>query len=577
MAVKVHYEILAQENRTTGWALFEAKANRDGALKLAKNLMDAGGLTGIRVVKQAYDEISGEYRAITIYEDGLRQTLLSAEEEDVTETAPCSQPEDFYSGPARKAIFRYLYTFLVHNKLTATELLHRSDMLDKLENTGTFLQHAVQSAAMARSGSGQNSVQHQIRHLHDLVVKAYARVFYDSKHNVFPHIPGDGFGKLASKLATNADGIYILNGALSNYLSDSRDWNDKIVRLLRLTEIPTPNEAGHRLLMAAVGGMAAEIVHSAAAVQELIGPKDNFGEALYSLTSLLVGRVPPTHDPALPGLIGLCRQFAKDKLPKARLTLAARLVAELRRYKRLGSGSLLEELTVMEEIAALAANIPGKYMVRDALAGALDLRSHRLVADDNLSPLLQRRSAEDKIELLLSICDRIYGKHNKMKLLSAVRRLAEGEDFRESFLSGGVPIIKRLQSLAGFIAAVQSNNVPERSRMEAVQALDKIALEAAVQAKLFERIATQPVNAAEKTVMISKLFTGGAIAEGMLANKAREQMLNYVSRPGFLKAYVEQLKAGGVTVDAASATMELVDMLKKAGIAPEQSLKAMVA
>lgn len=577
MAIKVHYEVLALEDKVSGWSLYEAKANREGALKLAKNLMDAGGLIGVKIVKQAYDEVSGDYRAITIYEDGLRRTLISAEEEDISDTALCTQPEEFYSGRSRKAIYRYVYTFLMLNRLTATELLHRADMLDKLENTGTFLQHAVQSAAMARSTVGKTSVQQCIRQLHDLVVRAYAKVFYDAKRDVFPNIKAEAFGKLATDLVSHSDGIYILNGALANYLRDCGSWNEKLIHLLRLTEVETSNEAGKKLLTAAVGGLAAEIVFSASAVMELIGPKDNFGEALYCLASLLNGRVPVSHDPKLPGMIVLCRYFAQDQLPKARLTLAARLVAEIKRYKRLGAGSLLEELGAMEEIAQLAAQIPHKYMVRDSLTGALDLRSHRLITDDQLAPLLLETPVEDQVDLLLTIARRIYGKHNKMKLLGVARHMIENEPFREVYQSGQTPIVKRLQRLAGFINAVQACKVPERTRIELVNALDKVAYEAAIQAKLFERIDAQPVNSAEKAMMISRLFTGGAIAGGALAMRARELMMAYVGRPGFLKAYVEQLKLSGAKVDATAATIELIEMMRKAGIAPEQSLKAMVA
>ena len=46
---------------------------------------------------------------------------------------------------------RLLIDFLSRNKITITELIHRADLLEKLEATGTVYQHAIQKIAVAQA------------------------------------------------------------------------------------------------------------------------------------------------------------------------------------------------------------------------------------------------------------------------------------------------------------------------------------------------------------------------------------------------------------------------------------------
>ena len=46
---------------------------------------------------------------------------------------------------------RLLTDFLSRNRVTITELIHRADMLEKLEATGTVYQHAIQKVAVAQA------------------------------------------------------------------------------------------------------------------------------------------------------------------------------------------------------------------------------------------------------------------------------------------------------------------------------------------------------------------------------------------------------------------------------------------
>ncbi len=94
---------------------------------------------------------------------------LQEEIVQATQETPCTRVEDLYLAPARHIFSRLLMKdFLVKHTLTITELLHRADMMKKIETTGTLLQYIVQQVAVARASAEKRPVQPIIRELNDL-------------------------------------------------------------------------------------------------------------------------------------------------------------------------------------------------------------------------------------------------------------------------------------------------------------------------------------------------------------------------------------------------------------------------
>jgi recombinational DNA repair protein (RecF pathway) len=81
----------------------------------------------------------------------------------------------------------------------------------------------------------------------------------------------------------------------------------------------------------------------------------------------------------------------------------------------------------------------------------------------------------------------------------------------------------------------------------------------------------------ERAIAFLKLFAAGTFTEGRLAEKARALVLTQLAQPGFFTAYVSQLAQSNGQSDADSAMSSLMQMLEKAGIAPETGLKSLAA
>ncbi|MBW8709036.1 MAG: hypothetical protein JF627_07225, partial [Alphaproteobacteria bacterium] len=81
----------------------------------------------------------------------------------------------------------------------------------------------------------------------------------------------------------------------------------------------------------------------------------------------------------------------------------------------------------------------------------------------------------------------------------------------------------------------------------------------------------------EKAQTLLKLATGGILTEGQLSVRARELILGYMSKPGFLTGYMAAQAKDGEAPDSEKVMAELMETLGKAGITAETGLKSIAA
>lgn len=573
---EIHYEIFRRHGAKGGWILHDVTPGRDAAIAMAENLVSEQGATGAKVVKETYNPDTGDYLSLKIFEDGHNRVRVKPQQEDVPHALPCFKPDDLYSYHARTTIARLISDWLARHRLTVTELLHRADMIEKFEATGTVFQHAVQKIAVAQAASTTTPVQQIIKTLNDLATNAMHRVYRDERKKLFPRAAAGEFGPLAGKLAGNPAGAYLLNAAIARHLAPSRGWDDKLRRLLALMhELPDDGPA-RGLLLGAVDAIVAEILNGSAALADLLGPQEDLGGALRNLVELFLGDKVTSE--SAEGLNELARHFARDELPEARTAIANRILAELKSVKRLCPGSLENELTTLRRLANMLVRGQGKYLSHDDLIAAFTLRSRRLVMHETIGEWLDGAKEQDeKLERLLVVEENIIGAENKRQLGSFVMPLIASPAFESRFVFAKTPVLQRLQRLAILQSRVRRSGFQENQREQIAAALDAIAAEAEGRAKLFETIDAKPTSHSEKALAILKLCAAGALTEGRVAGKARALAISYLGRPGFLTGYVARRAGAEGGTGAEAAVAELKVLLGRAGIEVEQALKEIAA
>ncbi|HTT98755.1 MAG TPA: hypothetical protein VMF58_11950 [Rhizomicrobium sp.] len=574
MATEIHYEIFSRQGANGGWKMLDVRSDRDVAIQFAQSLMADDKATGVKVVKETYNSETGDYLTLKIFEDGHNQYKSTPAAEDTPHALPCFKPDDLYSYHARATISRLLGDYLSRNKLTLTELSHRADALERLEATGTLLQHAVQKVAVAQAASTTTPVQQIVKSLNELVNRAIQKVYRDERDKYFPTVPLSGFNKLAAKLCKQPDGSYVLNGAIATYLRDAKGWDEKIQRLLALTE--QADGEGRPLLLASIDTIIAEILSGSAALRELIGVQENFGNELASLVELFLGTEPKQHDRQ--GVIALTHHFAADDLPEARTAIAQRLMAEFKSIKRLRPASLVEEFQTLRKIADRLVRGVGKYLSHEDLIAAFTLRSKRLVTNETLNEhLADAATPDEKLNRLFAVEENIIGAENKRRLAEFIVPIITALAFETYFQNPKVPALSRLHVLAALQMRVLRSGLQDNQKQEIAALFDKTASEVEKRAKLLDSIVTNGTSAVDRASKLLKFCTGGYLTEGALASHARDLVLAQLQQPGFLTSYTAQCKQAGSPPNAEIAVAELVGALDKAGISAEVGLRSIAA
>lgn len=573
---QVHFEVFRRQGARGGWTLHEIVSGRELALEMASGLMTREEATGVKVVKETYNEETGDYLSLKIFEDGHNQMKVEPAAEDTPSALPCFKPDDLYSYHARATIARLINDFLSRQKITVTELIHRADLLEKFEATGTLYQHAIQKIAVAQASSTTMPVQQIVKSLNELVTKSIHRVYRDARNNRFPQTAQGSFGALATKLTETGDGKYTFNGAITLHLADTQGWDEKLSRLLALLGEAPVEEKPRALVLSSVDAIVAEILNGSAALHELMGARENLGEALLALVHLFIGK----RDGTGSGVEMLAERFAKDELQDARTAIANRILAELKSSKRLSHGAIMEELKLLRRVANTLVLAQGKYLAHEDIIAAFTLRSRRLINNETINEHLDGAATpDDKLERLLMVEENIIGQENKRNLGAFVVPIVTSAAFETRFLQGKTTPMSRLVRLAELQGRVRRSAFQDIQRREIGEILDKFACRIEAQVKLFDNIETKSSTPVEKAISVLKLFTGNVLTEGNMSARGREIILSCLGKQGFLTGYTAHLPltADGVQPTAEAAMNDLTENLRKAGITAETGLRSIAA
>jgi hypothetical protein len=576
MGREIHYEIFRRVGARGGWTLHEVASSRDHAITVARELMASEKATGVKVVKETYNDDTGDFLTLKIFEEGHNEAKADPAQKDSAPALPCFKPEDLYSYHARATMSRLLADFLSRNRITITELIHRADMLEKFEATGTLYQHAVQKIAVAQAASTTTGVHQIIKSLNDLTTQAFQRVYRDQRKGLFPNPHSHQFAELAQSLWGQGNAAYVFNGALARHLKDARGWDEKVLMLITIMESAPSDDGPRKLILSSVDAILAEILNGSAALHNLLGPAQNLGQALNNLVTLFLGQKPQDETRGQ-GLAALTHHFAADDLPAARTAIANRIITEFKGNKRLCPEFMVDELKTLRAIANRIVLGIGKYLSHEDLIEAFTGRSKRLVTQEALGQYILEAAPDEKIERLLFVEDNIIGAENKRQLATYVMPILGSAAFESCFQNSRLPLLQRLQRLAQLQARVRRSGFVDVTREEIANRMDMLAVQMEARGRLFDSIEARPAPPVEKVQTLLKLAAGGILTEGALSARARDLILGHLSQPGFLTGYIAAQTRGGEAMDSETAMSTLMETLSKAGITAETGLKSIAA
>jgi hypothetical protein len=305
---------------------------------------------------------------------GKKEVSLSA---SIRAAPPCDTIEDFFALEARVLIGRVFREFLDKLVITPSELLHNYSYIKKLDATGNLISGAVFQVGQAQANAGLGAVKDRVNALHRLVdeVKMLARDTLAERKRL-PILEERQFGLLCRRAEARfepAERGYMIMTSLTNYLSGSQSWGQKLDQLARLFSDDVDADGVDRL-----DGVIADVLGSGVMVQELLGSHGSLGTALALLADLALGRLeapPPQASESLKLLVGLMQAHG---LTGCRRVLFDRLKRELKGTKALCRDDLRAERKTLADLEAKLKDDKGELLGGKEVADAFAARREEI-------------------------------------------------------------------------------------------------------------------------------------------------------------------------------------------------------
>ena len=548
---KIHFEVFARRSGGSSFNLESATEDRERALETADELLESGRFTSVRVTKETLDPDTGEFKTVTILTKGSPEKPKS--KLDTSEQTPlCVSPADLYTVHARDRIGRLLQDWLNRQKATPFELLHRPDLIEKLEASGVELQHAVQKIAVPESQASGVGVHEVIRRFQGLIQRAIDRVLGDASKGLFPQLTPADFAAACERLADHPDRVYLLGGGVAGYVGAAKDWNAKVGRLLDLADAAPAAGPARTLALQVVELPLGEILRSRVGLAELLGADLDFGASLGALARLAaadmverVSRADANVAKHIPELTGTAERLSHwlggPSFEDVRLALGQRILQELAARRRLRPSDARGEIEVMRALAMALTAAAGKLLPLDDVRGAFAERSKMLVASEFVDAYLREpRSPMQEALDLIWLIENVTGGGAKRSairwLLATVTALRfESEVMSNSASNPGARLLhiaeiyRETRRACGEVAGVD----------EVLQRLSDLGGRIEAENKLVALLVKSPASPMQKLAALLKMAAGESGPPGPSAERAKTWALKLAAEPAMRVALAE--------------------------------------
>jgi hypothetical protein len=542
MSDQVHYELFVRRKVGAQWTLDMATEVRATALQNAEEALTGGRAVAVRVSKETLDAASGEYKSIAIFTKGMVDG--GKPKKEVEDLDPlCVQPSDLYTAHARDRIGRLLEGWLARHNATPFELLHRPDLVEKLEASGTDLQHALQKIAIPEAEARGISVHELIRTFQGLVERSVANLMKAFKKGALPDLDKEGFAKAATRLAADPDRAFLLGAGVAASIAPGVSWSDKIARLLDLADA-APTEPGPRAAaLHAIEEPLAEIIGSRAGMADLLGTSDDLGSTLAAMTRLTGGaqvealiRMQAQVRACMPELSGTAKRLSDwlsgDHFAPVRASIAKRVLKELNGVRRLKPNDAEAEIEFLRALAMSLTAAAGRILPAEDIQAAFTVRSKTLLNGEFIEALLGRdRSAREEVTILIRLAENVMGAVNKRQAARWLSANITALRFEKELRQGPDSAVSKLAALAGLQRTVIRSGLVREDYEPRCAKLGELGAQVESDARLVTMLVRAPAPLAQRLSLLVRLAMGEAGPTGPVADKARLEALKLARAP----------------------------------------------
>jgi hypothetical protein len=456
---QIHFEVFARRPRDTHFTLEFAGEDRGKAVEAAEDMIASGRAAAVKVSKETLDPETREFQSIVIFTQGD----VSPKRAKAMAEPPgplCVTPQDLYSIHARTRIGELLEGWLLRYRVTPFELLHRPDLVERLEAAGTDLQHAIQKISVPEAHARGMTTHEVLRHFTQLSQRAMERVLTDARKGRLPDLSRDSFEAVCRRYAEDGERGYLIGCAVAGRLADAQTWGDKISVLLDLADSAPRDGPARIAALSVLEEPLGELLGSGVGVRDLLGADLDLGSNVAAFARLAAARaVEPliAADAAMkrlmPELTGtaarLSQWFDKGCFEGVRAAIGRRVLSELMSPRRLRPSDPMGEIEILRALAMALTASAGRLLPFDDVREAFTARSRSLVASDFVDLFLREpRPAMEEARDLIRLLENVTGGANKRQAARWVSGVVCSLKFESELRSGSDSAAVRLASLA---------------------------------------------------------------------------------------------------------------------------------
>ena len=539
---QVHFEVFARRQHGSSWSLQLATEDRTRAIESAEELLAEQRAISVRVTKETLDEETREFKTVTILTKGEPDRGKVKKPREGLEPL-CVSPHDLYTLHARDRIGRLLEGWLTRNRATPFELLHRPDLIEKLEATGLELQHAIQKVAIPEAQARGKTVHHVIRDFQKLVQATIDRVMRDERKGRFPDFETESFAAAAERLVGHPNQQYLLGGGIARAMSTGASWSGKVNRLLDLADQAPREPAARALAFHMLETPLTEILGARAGIMELLGVHLDLGGALAAMTRLAAAdavdaliSIEPAVAKVMPQLQGPAARLANwldgPYFENVRTAIAHRVLKELTGPKRLRPNDAEGEIVMLRALAMALTTAVGRILTYDEVQEAFINRSRTLVRADFVEAFLGHdRSPLGEVEALLWLSENVTGGANKRQASRWVQANVSALRFETDLRAGPDSAATKLAALAELQRSVfRCGFVVEEANPIAVK-IGEVGGQIEADARLAQALARAAAPVVNRLTLLLRLAAGETAPRGPAADRAKTEAIRLMRAP----------------------------------------------
>ncbi|WAC47550.1 hypothetical protein OVA03_12670 [Asticcacaulis sp. SL142] len=542
MSGGIHYEVFARKTPASGWALQGAVENREAAIAMAEDMLAQNRAAAVMVTKEVFSESSGEFKSFTVLNKGAPEQKKKDRPTQPAENI-CGSPQELYTAQGREKVARLLEDWLRRYKVTAFEMMHRPDLVERFEASNNDVQHAAQKLAVPEAQETGASIHEIMRRWTALIDKACTRVISDGRKNLFPDLTLDGLTAQIDKINSHPEKAYVLGGGVAKLMKAATTPAGKLEVLLPFVHRLAESREGWGWAVQVFEAPIMEIFAGKTALTDIVGQELDLGSGLAILTRLVAGpeakmvaKIDPVVSRTLPELTGVLADILKlieaGHFKALSASISKRLLVELKSVRRLRPSSPVLEIETLRALALVMTAAGKEQTQREDIAEAFAERSKTLVSSDFVESLTKDTvSAFGEIERLIWLCENVVGSANKRQAVRWVSGCLTGHRFEREIRDASKSAPTRLSFLAGLQKRLIRAELPEKEAQELRDKLGALGASIASEVNLMMHLTRVGGSSMQKLTLLLGFAAGQSAPLGPVSDMAKAEVMKLLKSP----------------------------------------------